>query len=71
MNKFLQITAMLGPLIDMTNLGDYLLDKLEDYVEDTNNKTDDKLVLPAIKALRAALNIPDKDGKPNLEIVGE
>lgn len=69
MNKFLQITGMLRPIIDMTNLGDYLLDKLEDYVESTDNKTDDKLVLPAIKALRAALNIPDNDEKTELEVV--
>ena len=68
MNKFMQIAGMLSPIIDTTRMGDFFLDKLEDYVQDTKNTTDDKLVLPAIKALRAALNIPDND-EPKIEVV--
>lgn len=69
MSKFMMILKILSPIVDMTKLGDYLLDALEIYVKDSNNKTDDILVLPVIKGLRIAVNIPDEDEKPNMELV--
>ncbi len=35
-------------------LGEFLLDCLESFVEKTDNKIDDALVLPMIKAMRQA-----------------
>lgn len=62
MKKFFTIINILGPLLQNgKDMGDYLLDSLEDYVIRTDNKVDDTLVLPSIKGLRAALDIPDND----------
>lgn len=41
--------------------GDRLFDLLEDVVINSETKIDDITVLPVVKALRAGLNIPDKD----------
>jgi hypothetical protein len=41
--------------------GDKLFDFIEDAVEASNTTIDDQTVLPVIKALRSALNIPDND----------
>lgn len=40
---------------------DYVLDKLEDKVEETHNTIDDAIVLPVCEIIRIALNIPDND----------
>lgn len=61
MKKFMFIINALTNIIDMSKLGDTLLDAVEDYVQKTDNTTDDKLVLPAIKALRLAMDFPDND----------
>lgn len=61
MKKFFAIFHVLSPLLKSESLGDYLLDKLEDYVLQTDNTIDDKLVLPAIKALRISYEIPENE----------
>jgi hypothetical protein len=61
MKKFFTILNLIRPIVDMQKLGDHLLDALENYVERTDNETDDKLVLPVITGLRLALRIPDED----------
>ncbi len=43
---------------------DEQIDKLEDYIEETENKFDDAL-LPVIAILRKALNVPDNDSPEN------
>jgi len=43
--------------------GDKFFDLLEDMVEDSNNKIDDAIVLPLIRAMRSALSIPDRPNK--------
>ena len=40
---------------------DMAFDKLEDKVKDSSTQWDDITVLPMLKALRAALSIPDND----------
>lgn len=40
---------------------DAVLDKLEDLIEKSPTKVDDRLLLPPIKKLREGLNIPDND----------
>lgn len=67
MNKFSDglIAALMGGIIRALNpeaikVGiDAFLDAIENYVAKTENKVDDKIVLPAISALRAAINVPD------------
>ena len=54
--------------VDETTLGDYLLDKVEEFVQRTDNKIDDVTILPVIKGLRILWDIPDQDDKPNLEV---
>lgn len=41
---------------------DALLDKVESLIEKTDNKWDDRIVLPLIKALRAQLGITEETG---------
>jgi hypothetical protein len=41
--------------------GDKLFDLIEDFVADSETTIDDLTVLPVVKALRNALNIPDND----------
>jgi len=70
MRKFFMLLNLIKPLLDVEKLGDFLLDQLENYVQKTDNKTDDALVLPVIKGLRIALNIPDNDEEePKIEVV--
>jgi hypothetical protein len=73
MKTFFTIIQILGKIIHDSgadqNLGDQLLDTLEDFVQRTDNKVDDKLILPAIKALRIAFDIPDNDNQPEFNIV--
>lgn len=40
---------------------DGLLDKLEEQIEESENKWDDALALPLITKIRELLNIPDND----------
>lgn len=40
---------------------DFLLDKIEDAVQNSDSPWDDTLVVPAIKQLRDSLEIPDTD----------
>ncbi|RLG44187.1 MAG: hypothetical protein DRN81_05075 [Thermoproteota archaeon] len=40
---------------------DKMLDEIENYVEKTENKIDDVLVLNSIKMLRSVFDIPDND----------
>lgn len=44
-------------------LGEFLLDALEEFVQKTDNKIDDLLVLPMIKAMRLAHDKKDKEEK--------
>jgi hypothetical protein len=72
MKKFFTIVQILGGLIAKAGvdkqLGDVLLDQLENFVQRTDNKIDDHLLLPAIRALREAFDIPDND-QPKLELI--
>ncbi len=40
---------------------DTFLDFIEDFVQDTENKYDDKAVLPICKLIRSTFDIPDND----------
>lgn len=40
---------------------DSLIDKLEEIIAKSETSIDDKLVLPILKKVREALNIPDND----------
>lgn len=71
MTKFFKVLNTVGVLIHKFNvddaLGDFLLDKIEEFVMRTDNEIDDRWVLPAIVAIREALDIEDND-KPKLEV---
>ena len=73
MKTFFSIINILGKFFHESGadkqLGDALLDTIENFVQRTDNTIDDKMILPAIKALRIALDIPDNDEKPKLELV--
>lgn len=47
---------------DIKKTLDGLIDELEDYIKNTNNKYDD-LLLPGVKMLRNIFDIPDLDDK--------
>lgn len=62
MNLFMQILSTIKSQFggDLEKkLGDFLLDKLEEFVQQTDNTIDDKMVLPVIKGLRIIYDIPD------------
>ena len=40
---------------------DNLLDFIEDFVADTENKVDDALVLPLCRRIRETFDVPDND----------
>lgn len=61
--------ALLDADIKDTTLGDYLLDKVEEYVASTDNKIDDAVVLPVIRGLRILWDIPDNDDEQKIEVV--
>ena len=44
----------------LKGLADELLDKAEAKIIETENKVDDKFLLPAIERVRTEFNIPDK-----------
>lgn len=73
MKTFFSIVQILGRFFHESGsdkqLGDMLLDTIENFVARTDNTLDDKLLLPAIKALRIAFDIPDNDEQPNLEVI--
>jgi hypothetical protein len=74
MNKFFYVWRIVGPLLKAAEgLGDYLLDKLEEYVENTDNKIDDYFLLPTIRGIRQACNIQDQEekGKSNANADGK
>jgi hypothetical protein len=58
MQKFMTIMGYLVRLMPAPEteetLGEFLLDALEEFVQKTDNKIDDILVLPMIKAMRLA-----------------
>ena len=57
------ITYALGFLtVDkIREFADLVLDKVEDWVADSETDLDDKTILPLIDKVRVALNIPDND----------
>ncbi|MGW8177417.1 MAG: hypothetical protein ACWGQW_01255 [bacterium] len=65
--KILLIQALVNALISALGhgVGSKLLDSMLDTIEDTvlgsETEIDDAIVLPIIKALRSALEIPDND----------
>ncbi|KKM25508.1 hypothetical protein LCGC14_1594320 [marine sediment metagenome] len=54
------IMGMLTPEL-LKSFADMVLDFVEDYVEGTKSKIDDRLVLPLCASIRAAFDIPDND----------
>ena len=56
MNKLQYIISILEPFINMNEIADELLDKLEEIVTRSDNKIDDYLVLPIIKSYRKVLS---------------
>lgn len=76
MNKFLNVMGMIKPVLDaagaIDTLGDALLDTLEEFVQRTDNKVDDAVMLPAIKGFRVIAGIADDDRakkETNIEVV--
>ena len=65
MKRFFAIINILGKFFHESGaseeLADTLLDTIENFIQRTDNTIDDKLLLPAIKALRIAYQIPDND----------
>ena len=56
---------VLGEMLSAQRLKGYadtLFDMVEDFVQDSNTKMDDMIVLPVIKAFRIAFDVPDDDG---------
>lgn len=72
MKIFFSVIQILGKFFHESGsdkqLGDMLLDTVEEFIQRTDNTIDDKLLLPAIKALRIAFDIPDND-EPTIEVV--
>lgn len=75
MKKFFTILNAVRSAFDKAgvqppDLGDFLLDKLEEFVVRTDNKIDDAIILPVIKGLRVIWDIPDEDEEEaKLEVV--
>ena len=75
MNKFLNVMGMIRPVLEaadvMEELGDTLLDCVEEFVKRTDNKVDDAVIAPAIAGFRLIAGIADNDKKDekNLEVV--
>jgi len=58
------IVGVMKELLNKENIqryGDHLFDFIEQAIESSETTFDDKLVLPIVKSLRAALDIPDND----------
>ena len=49
---------------DMKKIADMILDQVEEAIEASETKIDDRLVLPVIKQLREQFNIDDSEGGP-------
>lgn len=56
-----EIFAIIGGMIRDKDTQDQLLDKIEDWVADTNTPVDDWVVLPVIQGYRSAFGVPDND----------
>lgn len=74
MKVFFSVIQILGRFFHESGsdkqLGDALLDTIENHIQRTDNTLDDKLLLPAIKALRYAFGIEDNDEEePKLEVI--
>jgi len=54
------MAAMLSPT-QVKAILDKAFDAVEEKVKDTSTQWDDAIVLPMLKALRSALDIPDND----------
>lgn len=61
LSMFMDIIEEMFTVANIRKYGDKLFDLIEDFVKDTETSIDDATVLPIIKALRKALNIPDND----------
>jgi len=59
--QMLNLLFTLLPKDKFNEVVDGLLDKLEDTIEESENKWDDSLALPLITKIRELLNIPDND----------
>lgn len=58
------IVALLAQVMTKENLklvADAMLDVVEDVVAKSDNTIDDQLVLPAVRKIREAFDIPDND----------
>jgi len=58
------LIKMVEEMITSENIkkyGDKLFDLIEYFVKDTDTSIDDATVLPIVRALRRAMNIPDND----------
>jgi len=45
----------------MKELADWLLDRAEEYIAESDTTLDDRFLIPAIERVRDAFNIPDND----------
>jgi hypothetical protein len=68
MNKFLNIMGFVMKLVPNEareeieqSIGEYLLNAVEEFVERTDNKIDDRLVLPMVEALRIAYDNKEQE----------
>ena len=61
------LSAIMSSLMNLLSkeeakkLMDFLLDILEDLIEKSENKWDDALIIPALRAFRTSFDIPDND----------
>jgi len=71
MNKFFNVLGILKPALEaaecVEQFGDALLDTLEEFIQRTDNKIDDAVMLPAIKGLRVVAGIADDQEKAKQE----
>jgi hypothetical protein len=61
------LTAVLASVDEKTvrRIADFVLDAVEDLVQNSDNPVDDMVLLPLAKTARLALNIPDNDQEGN------
>jgi hypothetical protein len=59
--QMLNLLFTLLPKDKFNTVVDSLLDKLEEQIEESENKWDDALALPLITKIRELLNVPDND----------
>ena len=68
MNKFFKILSLIQPFIKTEDLGELLLDSLEEIILRTDNKIDDHLCIPVIKAYRKVIDNEPIQEKPQLTV---